>query len=69
MPPGKRPVGGRWVYAVKIDIRYHVIREVVYGGNVMLKYCPTEQMIADVLTKPVTKLKLKSFARDMFSTY
>ena len=34
----------------------------------MLEYCPTEQMIADVLTKPVTKLKLKSFARDMFGT-
>lgn len=48
-----------------IDIRYHFIREIVNGGKVM-EYCPTEQMIADMLTKPVTKLK--KFARDMFGT-
>ena len=51
-----------------IDIRYHFIREIVNGGNVILEYCPTDKMIADVLTKPVTKLKLKNFARDMFGT-
>ena len=51
-----------------IDIKYHFIRETVNNGRVTLEYCPTEQMIADVLTKPATKLKLKKFAQDMFGT-
>lgn len=51
-----------------IDIKYHFIRENVNNGKFLLEYCPTEQMIADVLTKPVTKLKLKSFSRNMFGT-
>ena len=49
-----------------IDIKYHFIRETISSGRVILEYCPTEQMIADVLTKPATKIKLKRFARDMF---
>lgn len=51
-----------------IDIKYHFIRETVNSGRVTLEYCPTEQMLADVMTKPATKLKLKRFARDMFGT-
>lgn len=51
-----------------IDIKYHFIRENVNNGKFLLEYCPTEQMIADVLTKPATKLKLKSFSRNMFGT-
>ena len=46
-----------------IDIKYHFIRATVNSGRVILEYCPTEQMIADVLTKPATKLKLKKFAQ------
>ena len=51
-----------------IDIKYHFIRETVNAGKVILEYCPTEQMIADVMTKPATKLKLKKFAQNMFGT-
>ena len=49
-----------------IDIKYHFIRENVNNGRFILEYCPTGQMIADVLTKPATKLKLRGFARNMF---
>lgn len=49
-----------------IDIKYHFTRENVNNGRFILEYCPTEQMVADVLTKPATKLKLRSFARHMF---
>ena len=49
-----------------IDIKYHFIRENVNSGKVLLEYCPTEQMLADVMTKPATKLKLRRFAKDMF---
>ena len=38
-----------------IDIRYHFVREVVQKGLVDLRYCPTHQMIADLLTKPLSK--------------
>jgi len=51
-----------------IDIKYHFIRETVSSKRVILEYCPTEQMIADVMTKPATKVKLRRFAPDLFST-
>ena len=42
-----------------ISIRYHYIREAVQEGIVNLCYCPTEQMIADLLTKPLPKERFK----------
>jgi hypothetical protein len=38
-----------------IDIRYHYVRETVSDGIIALKYCPTKDMIADILTKPLGK--------------
>ena len=38
-----------------IDIRFHYIREAVQDKLITLKYCPTENMMADILTKPLTK--------------
>ena len=38
-----------------IDIRYHFIREAVEDGTVRLTYCPTKDMVADILTKPLPK--------------
>ena len=35
-----------------VDIRYHYVREAVQEGVVELRYCPTAQMIADLLTDP-----------------
>ena len=43
-----------------IDIRYHYIREAVQDGLVELQYCPTKEMVADLLTKPLPK---ESFQR------
>ena len=36
-----------------IDVRYHVSREAVENKEVALKYCPSKEMIADALTKPL----------------
>ncbi len=36
-----------------IDIKYHFNREKMENGEVDLKYFPTTEMIADVLTKPL----------------
>ena len=46
--------------AKHIDIKYHFIREQVKNGTVELKYCRSEEMIADILMKG---LCLKKFAR------
>jgi hypothetical protein len=45
-----------------IDIRYHFIRLVVQEGKISLIYCPTEDMTADTLTKPLPSIKAKHFA-------
>jgi len=49
-----------------IDIKYHFIRSIVSEGRVTLMYCSTDNMIADVMTKPVNKLKLKRIAGALF---
>uniref|UniRef100_A0A8C5DPP3 Kelch-like protein 10 n=1 Tax=Gouania willdenowi TaxID=441366 RepID=A0A8C5DPP3_GOUWI len=38
-----------------VDIKYHFIRSSVNNGDITLVYCPTNKMVADVLTKPATK--------------
>ena len=49
-----------------IDIRYHFIRSTVNEGKVNLMYCATDEMVADVMTKPVSKFKLGKFAGLLF---
>jgi len=44
-----------------IDVRYHFIRWVVDQGVVRLVYCPTEDMVADALTKVLPSPKVKHF--------
>jgi hypothetical protein len=41
-----------------IDVQYHYIRYLVGNKSITTAYCPTDQMAADVLTKPLTKVKL-----------
>jgi hypothetical protein len=36
-----------------IDIRYHFVREKVEDGQVSLEYCPTREMLADLMTKAI----------------
>jgi hypothetical protein len=48
-----------------ISIKYHFIRDQVEKGAVELKYCPTKEMVADMLTKGLPKeqfMKLRSMA-------
>ena len=44
-----------------IDIKTHYIREIVEKQIIELKYVPTDQMIADVFTKNLKKIKHKQF--------
>lgn len=36
-----------------IDIRYHFVREKIDDGHVLLEYCPTQEMLVDIMTKPI----------------
>lgn len=45
-----------------IDIRFHFLRWVVKNGQVQLIYCPTDDMVADTLTKALPSMKVKHFA-------
>jgi transposase InsO family protein len=38
-----------------IDIRHHFIREQVVANHISLQYLPTEDMLADVMTKPLSR--------------
>jgi hypothetical protein len=50
------------VHTKHIDIRFHFIRWIVAEGKIKLVYCPTEDVIADTLTKALPSLKVKHFA-------
>jgi len=40
-----------------IDIRYHFIRSLVAKGEVTLKFCGTNEQVADILTKALPQVK------------
>lgn len=37
-----------------VDIKYHYVRDKVQDGTIEIRYCPTDDMIADILTKGLT---------------
>ena len=49
-----------------IDIKYHYIRNELENGSVVLTYVPTDVNLADMFTKPVTKVKLAAFHNKLF---
>ena len=44
-----------------IEIEYHYIRDMLQRGAVKLQYVATNEQIADVLTKPLAKVKFEYF--------
>ena len=42
-----------------IELRYHFIRVMVQKGAINLKYVPTEEQVADTLTKPLARVKFE----------
>jgi len=37
-----------------IDVKIHFVKEALSDGSIELIYCPTEQMVADLLSKPIS---------------
>ena len=47
-----------------IDIRFHFIHYIVEDSSIRLIYCPTNDMIADTLTKALPSTKVNHFASE-----
>ena len=43
-----------------IDICYHFVREKVESDEAVLKYCPTQDMLADMMTKPIAAVQFEN---------
>jgi hypothetical protein len=48
-----------------IDVHYHWICWVVKKGSICLVYCPTDDIVADALTKALPLAKIKHFATSL----
>ena len=46
-----------------IDTKYHFVKDLIEEEIIKLEYCPTESMVADMLTKPLGPLKLQNLKR------
>ena len=46
-----------------IDTKFHFVRELFKNGAIEIRYCPTDKMIADLLTKPLGAIKTEHFVR------
>ena len=44
-----------------IDISYHFVRERVISKEIEVKYCPTNNMVADIMTKALPKVTFEKF--------
>lgn len=42
-----------------VESQYHLIREIVKQGSLRLKHCPTHDMIANLMTKPLGKAQFQ----------
>jgi hypothetical protein len=47
-----------------IEIRYHLIHDMMQRGAINLQYVGADEQVADVLTKPMFHVKFKNFLRD-----
>jgi hypothetical protein len=44
-----------------IDVHFHFVRQTVAQGHISIKYCPTDDMIADIFTKSLARVKFQKF--------
>jgi hypothetical protein len=48
-----------------IDIHFHFIRQTITSRDLQLVYCPTDVMVADIMTKPLARVKFAQFRKMM----
>ena len=44
-----------------VEIRYFFLTDVIQKGLIKVEYCPTDEMVADVFTKPLQGKKFREF--------
>jgi hypothetical protein len=49
-----------------IDVHFHFVRQTITQGHIKIQYCPTDDMIADIFTKSLSRVKLQYF-RDLLN--
>ena len=55
-----------WSRTRHIDTRQHAIRSWVESGDLHIEYCPTDDMLADIFTKPLNAIKHAAMAKKVF---
>ncbi|RXW11527.1 hypothetical protein EST38_g14328 [Candolleomyces aberdarensis] len=48
-----------------IDIHFHFIRQTITSRDLQLVYCPTDAMVADIMTKQLARVKFTKFRKMM----
>lgn len=48
-----------------IDTKFFFVRDLQKKGIIRMEYCPTESMLADVLTKPLQRIRLEKLRYDL----
>jgi len=52
-----------------INIKHHFVKDQVKQGNITFKYVPSSDNVADILTKPLPRNKVHSFAVQLNLNY
>ncbi len=50
-----------------LDIRFFHIKDRIANGDLTVKFCPTDQMVADFMTKPLQAKKFKKFKKEIMN--
>lgn len=48
-----------------IDVRHHFVRQIIQAGQIELKHIPTQNMVADIMTKSLPSIKCNLFSKGM----
>lgn len=48
-----------------VDVKYHFIKEKISNGTIDIVYIPSDEQIADMFTKPLSKVKFNLFAKSV----
>ena len=61
---GRRSSGKRTRH---LNIRYYFVKDKIDSGDIELQYCPTKDMIADILTKPLQGVAFRELRRKLLN--
>ena len=48
-----------------IETRYFFVRDLQQKEVINIRYCPTENMLADLLTKPLARIRLSKLRQEI----